>query len=207
MKGHLWEQKAQSFKLLLNKETGFAERLSKTNSKQFIWRSSYLMSKLSLSVSQTQEHSHLVLSVCSQPAASCFIPNLYMSGFGKTICCVLVHQNQRSHHSMHVREGLKQMFINITPCCWYSSSCLGLDSPGDFHIHPTQKKDSGADFAPTEVLSTSQTSGFLSFPVFWNKQNSWNPMSQPMWTFGVCFHWCSIDFTRINVNITLACNC
>lgn len=57
------------------------------------------MSKLNLSVSQGQEHNHLVLSVCSQPAAGCLIPNLCMAGFRKTTCCVLVRQNQHSHHS------------------------------------------------------------------------------------------------------------
>lgn len=98
---HIWEEKPQSFKLLLNNETALTERLSKTNSKQFVWRSSYLVSKLNLSVSQRQEHSHLVLSVCSQPAAGCLIPNLCMEGFRKTTCCVSVHQNQHSHHSVN----------------------------------------------------------------------------------------------------------
>lgn len=62
------------------------------------------MSKLNLRVSQRQEHSHLVLSVCPQPAAGCLILNLHVSGFGKTICCVLVHQNQHSHHSVNASQ-------------------------------------------------------------------------------------------------------
>lgn len=59
------------------------------------------MSKLNLSVSQRREHSLLVLSVCSQPAAGCLMPNLCIAGFEKTTCCVLVHQNQHSHHSVN----------------------------------------------------------------------------------------------------------
>lgn len=167
------------------------------------------MSKLNLSVSQRQEHSHLVLSVCSQPAAGCLIPNLCMEGFRKTTCCVSVHQNQHSHHSVNAcqRRTKANAHKHHTLLIVQLFIILGSGFTWGFWRLPHPEKDSGADFALTEVLSTSQTSGFLYLPVFWNKQDSWNPMSQAMWTFGVCFHWCSIDFTRINVNITLACNC
>lgn len=152
--------KAQSFKLLLNKETAFPERLSKRNSKQFVWRGSYLVSKLNLSVSQRQECSHLVLSVCSQPAAGCLIPNLCMAGFLKTTCCVLVHQNQHSHLSVNAcqRRTKANAHKRHTLLFLHFFILFGSGFLWGFPHSPHPEKGHRSRLCHH---STSQTSGFL----------------------------------------------